>query len=166
MEILVIIAIVAAVYFFFFSDQKSASIQNALFDVRNNVIDAAICSFGELCQKISAATPPSKHSSMVFRVTVDRKNVSAKLSIDTQETDLQKLIPGCKLANSLGWSMNAHYIEGTVKNIDLPYTWDGYSNITDGIIHNFTDGFPDAIVVNQFDDPVNTGTAGVIFKSN
>lgn len=148
----------------FFGKPSKESVQRKLFSVNNNTIDSAIQSFGALCQQLVLASPTEKHSSLVFRVIYNYKEISATLSLDTMELNLMKYIPGFKYAHSIGWTMNERYLEGKVKSIDMPYKWEGY-DVTSCIIREFRQGYPNAVVANQFDDILDTGTAGVIFRA-
>lgn len=146
-----------------FGKIKKESVQDKLFSVNHNTIDSAIRSFGALCQQMVLASPSDQHSCLVFCVTYNYRETSVTLSMDTRGINLLKYIPGFKYANSIGWSMNENYIEGTVTNISSPYTWDGFA-VTDCIIKEFQKGYPNANIVNHFDAILDTGKAGVIFR--
>ena len=97
----VIIVIIALVIWFVRKDNSEAHL--TWFPVTNSALDTAIQSFGKMCNELSRSIPADKRADVNIRITIDRENVTAKLSVDTLAVDLQKLIPGYKAAEVNGW---------------------------------------------------------------
>ena len=129
----------------------SKEVYGCWFPVNNEAIDTSIQLFGKLCYELAKVVPEERREDVVIRVVVDRDEVTAKLSIDTLAVDLQKKIPGYKLAELYGWKYNSRYLEGIAQRITLPDAW-GYATMTENIIREFRKGFPNAQVVNRSND--------------
>lgn len=149
------------------SGHNSAAVQKKLFRINCGPmpLDAAARSFGELCFEFAKGVPQSNKESVVYRIDIDRNNVTARLAIDDSSgaVNFRKIIPGYLLVESYGWDHGPRHLEGHVQSIYLPDSWDGVS-ICEAIATDFKKGCPTARVVNQYDDLADTRTAGVIFR--
>ena len=154
--------------FDFIFGSHSVAARDYIFPINNGTcpVGYAVGRFAKLCCAVADVIPKENRADIVYKVMASRAARTVTMSIDVgvkRAVNMRKVLPDYRYCEMCGWDGNENYLEGTFRFMYFPDAWDG-RRIDQCIIeclHANGDGIE---IVNQFDDIVDSGLVGVVFR--